>query len=71
MFHLEFADPTEMAALLTSLFSDSGTTGSNSQTPVQFGGRGGGQPTLAQGGLPDAARLQEALDTAFASLSGS
>lgn len=44
VFHLEFADPTEMAALLTSLFSDSGTTGSSSQTPVQFGGRGGGNP---------------------------
>jgi len=42
VFHLQFADPTEMAALLTSLFSDSGTTGSSSQTPVQFGGRGGG-----------------------------
>lgn len=43
VFHLEFADPTEMAALLTSLFSESGTT-SGSQTPVQFGGRGGGNP---------------------------
>jgi general secretion pathway protein D len=41
VFRLEYADPTEMAALLTSLFSESGTT-SGSQTPVQFGGRGGG-----------------------------
>lgn len=42
VFHLEFADPTEMATLLSSLFSDTGSTGS-SQTPVQFGGgRGGG-----------------------------
>lgn len=40
VFRLEYADPTEMAALLTSLFSESGTT-SGSQTPVQFGGRGG------------------------------
>ena len=41
VFKLQFADPTEMATLLTSLFSDSGSSGS-SQTPVQFGGRGGG-----------------------------
>ena len=41
VFRLEFADPTEMATLLGSLFSDSGT---GSQTPVQFGGgRGGGR----------------------------
>jgi alanyl-tRNA synthetase len=33
-------------------------------TLAPFGGRGGGQPALAQGGLPDAARLGEALDTA-------
>lgn len=44
VFHLEFADPSEMATLLGSLFSDSGST-SGSQTPVQFGGgRGGGNP---------------------------
>lgn len=42
VFHLEYADPTEMATLLSSLFTDTGSTGS-SQTPVQFGGgRGGG-----------------------------
>ena len=42
VFHLAFADPTEMATLLGSLFSDTGSSGS-SQTPVQFGGgRGGG-----------------------------
>jgi alanyl-tRNA synthetase len=35
---------------------------------AQFGGRGGGQPTLAQGGLPDSSRLEEALDAAFAAL---
>jgi alanyl-tRNA synthetase len=34
-------------------------------TLERFGGRGGGQPALAQGGLPDAARLDEALDTAL------
>lgn len=48
VFHLEFADPTEMATLLGSLFSDSGTT-SGSQTPVQFGGgRGGGGNPFAR-----------------------
>src|SRR5262245_44306441 len=35
-----------------------------------LGGRGGGQPTLAQGGLPDPARLEEALATAFTVLVG-
>lgn len=44
VFHLQFADPTEMAALLTSLFADSSSSSGNSQTPVQFGGRGGGNP---------------------------
>ncbi len=34
------------------------------ETLTPFGGRGGGQPTLAQGGLPDAARLEQALDAA-------
>lgn len=34
-------------------------------TLAGFGGRGGGQPTLAQGGLPDAGRLDEALDAAL------
>lgn len=43
VFRLEYADPTEMATLLTSLFAESGTSGS-SQSPVQFGGRGGGGP---------------------------
>ena len=31
------------------------------ETLAPFGGRGGGQPTLAQGGLPDAALLEQAL----------
>ena len=38
-------------------------------TLAPFGGRGGGQPTLAQGGLPDPQRLDEALAAALASLS--
>lgn len=42
VFHLEFADPTEMATLLTSLFADSSSSSGNSQTPVQFGGGRGG-----------------------------
>jgi type II secretory pathway component GspD/PulD (secretin) len=49
VFHLEFADPTEMATLLGSLFSDSGTT-SGSQTPVQFGGGRGGFGRFFGGG---------------------
>jgi len=35
------------------------------ETLAPFGGRGGGQPILAQGGLPDPARLEEALDAAM------
>ena len=34
------------------------------ETLAQFGGRGGGQPALAQGGLPDATQLEAALDAA-------
>ncbi|MEO7911101.1 MAG: DHHA1 domain-containing protein [Roseiflexaceae bacterium] len=34
------------------------------ETLAPFGGRGGGQPTLAQGGLPDAALLEQALEAA-------
>jgi type II secretory pathway component GspD/PulD (secretin) len=49
VFHLDFADPTEMAALLGSLFSDTGTSGT-SQTPVQFGGRGGFRDFFRGGG---------------------
>ncbi len=32
------------------------------EVAVQVGGRGGGKPHMAQAGLPDASRLQEALD---------
>lgn len=50
VFHLEFADPTEMATLLSGLFSDTGTS-TGSQTPVQFGGgRGGGLSRFFGGG---------------------
>jgi alanyl-tRNA synthetase len=35
------------------------------------GGRGGGQPAMAQGGLPDPSRLEETLNAALASLSAS
>jgi type II secretory pathway component GspD/PulD (secretin) len=45
VFRLAFADPTEMASLLASLFPDESRSG-GSQSPVQFGGRrgGGGNP---------------------------
>ena len=38
------------------------------ETLASFGGRGGGQPALAQGGLPDAAQLEQALDAAVSRL---
>jgi len=40
VFHLKHHDPTEIATLLTSLFSGQGTVGT-SQTPIRFGGGGG------------------------------
>ena len=49
VFRLEFADPTEMAALLTSLFADGGTSGS-STTPQFGGGRGGFRDFFRGGG---------------------
>ena len=51
VFHLEFADPTEMATLLGSLFPDDSrsTTGGNSQNQFQFG-RGGGFGRMFGGG---------------------
>jgi general secretion pathway protein D len=39
VFRLQYADPTEMATLLTSVFPDESKS-SGSQSPVQFGGRG-------------------------------
>lgn len=54
VFHLEFADPTEMATLLGSLFpDDSRTTGGNSQNQFQFG-RGGPFGRMFGGGGNDA-----------------
>ncbi len=41
VFHLKHHDPTEIANLLTGLFSGQGNTG-GSQTPIRFGGPGGG-----------------------------
>ncbi|KPV52048.1 hypothetical protein SE17_17795, partial [Kouleothrix aurantiaca] len=41
------------------------------ETLAQFGGRGGGQPTLAQGGLPDGGQLEAALEAAIERLRAS
>ena len=51
VFRLDYADPSEMATLLTSVFPDE-TKSSGSQSPVQFGGRGGagGFANLFRGG---------------------
>ena len=52
VFHLEHADPTEMAALLMSLFPDQSGT---AQSPMRFaGGRGGRGGTGGFGGGPGA-----------------
>src|SRR5207249_7282757 len=40
VFHLQHADPSETADLLTNLFPDDSRSGGN-QTPMQFGGTGG------------------------------
>jgi alanyl-tRNA synthetase len=40
------------------------------ETLAPLGGRGGGQPGLAQGGLPDATQLEQALDAAIGKLEG-
>lgn len=50
VFRLEFADPTEMAALLTSLFADGGSTSGSSTTPQFGGGRGGFRDFFRGGG---------------------
>lgn len=49
VFRLEYADPTEMATLLTSVFPDETKT-SGTQSPVQFGGPGGGLARFLGGG---------------------
>jgi type II secretory pathway component GspD/PulD (secretin) len=52
VFHLQHADPTEMAALLTSLFPDQSGT---AQSPMRFaGGRGGRGGPGGFGGGPGA-----------------
>lgn len=48
VFRLDYADPTEMATLLTSVFPDESRSGS-SQSPVQFG-RGGIRDFFRGGG---------------------
>ncbi len=49
VFRLQFADPTEMATLLASVFPDE-TKSSGSQSPVQFGGGPGGFGRFFGGG---------------------
>lgn len=50
VFRLKYADPTEMATLLTSVFPDESRS-SGSQSPVQFG-RGGFRGLFGGGGGP-------------------
>ncbi len=50
VFRLEYADPTEMATLLTSLFADSGGASGSSTTPQFGGGRGGFRDFFRGGG---------------------
>lgn len=49
VFRLEYADPAEMATLLASVFPDESRS-SGSQSPVQFGGPGGGFARFFGGG---------------------
>lgn len=44
VFHLQYADPQEMASLLTSLFPDPTTSQQGGRGQFQFGGRFGGGP---------------------------
>jgi general secretion pathway protein D len=50
VFHLKHHDPTEIANLLTGLFSGQSNTG-GSQTPIRFGGPGGGFGGFGGGGF--------------------
>ena len=52
VFRLQYADPTEMSTLLTSVFPDETRSGS-SQSPIQFGRGGGGFRNLFGGGGRD------------------
>jgi general secretion pathway protein D len=49
VFHLAYADPVEMSALLGNLFPDD-SKNSGSQTPVRFGGGGGRFAAMFGGG---------------------
>lgn len=49
VFHLQHADPSETADLLTNLFPDDSRSGGN-QTPMQFGGFGGLRRFFGGGG---------------------
>ncbi|HNQ72038.1 MAG TPA: secretin N-terminal domain-containing protein [Verrucomicrobiota bacterium] len=66
VFHLEYADPTEMATLLSNLFPDDTRSGGNSQNQFQFGrggfGRffgGGGGNNANAGGDAQAQRVKK------------
>ncbi|MFO1475619.1 MAG: secretin N-terminal domain-containing protein [Verrucomicrobiota bacterium] len=50
VFRLQYADPSEMAALLMSLFPDQ--NGNNAQVPIRFGGNRGGFGGARGGGFP-------------------
>lgn len=53
VFHLKFADPNDMATLLTSLFPDQ--SGGGNQTPIRFGGgfgRVAAAPAVPGGNTP-------------------
>ncbi|HUB87027.1 MAG TPA: secretin N-terminal domain-containing protein [Verrucomicrobiae bacterium] len=43
VFRLKYANPTDVATELGSIFPSSGTSGNNAQAPIRFGGGGGGR----------------------------
>jgi general secretion pathway protein D len=49
VFRLQYADPTEMATLLTSVFPDDSKS-NGAQSPIQFGGGGRGLANFFRGG---------------------
>ncbi len=63
VFHLKHHDPTEIANLLTGLFSGQSNT-SGSQTPIRFGGPGGGFGGFGGGGFGGFAARQAAAQAA-------
>jgi general secretion pathway protein D len=50
VYHLRYANPTDVATLLAGVFPQQGATGS-AQSPIRFGGRGGGGPGGGPGGF--------------------